>query len=162
MSDRFTRERVQAPSSIRAMLDEPSASDGRENWARSEEQFGHDTFDPESRAYRPHAKPAPMMLPSVHLILKDRSICTCQYHQLESNSSFATLPKGKGNRLVFRFSGSKSVHVAIQGRNLWTLYDSMTQHRIAWANELPADRDFESDGAAVVHSIAIESDNAET
>lgn len=162
MSDRFTRERVQPQSSIRAMLDEPSTTAGRENWDRTEESFGHETFDPESSTYRAHAKAAPLMLPSVHFIFRDRSIRTCQYHQLESDSSFVTLPQGKGNRLAFRFAGSSSVEVVIQGRNLWKLYDSMTQHRIAWVHALPADRDFESDGATVVHSIAIESGDAET
>jgi hypothetical protein len=144
------------------MLDEPSASEGQENWVRTEEQFGHDTFDPESTAYRAHAKPASLMLPSVHFIFRDRSIRTCQYYQLESDSGFTTLPQGKGNRLVFRFAGSSNVEVVIQGRNLWKLYDSLTQHRIAWVYELPADRDFESDGATVIHSIAVESGNAET
>ena len=103
-----------------------------------------------------------MVLPSVHFIFRDRSIRTCQYHQLESDSRFTTLPQGKGNSLAFRFAGSTTAEVVIQGRNLWKLYDSLTQHRIAWVHELPAERDFESDGATVVHTIAIESDDAES
>jgi len=94
-----------------------------------------------------------LMLPSVHFVFRDRSIRTCQYYQLESDSSFTTLPQGKGNCLRFCFAGSKSVNIVIEGRNLWKLYDSLTQHRIAWVVELPDDRDFESDGATVVHSI---------
>jgi hypothetical protein len=162
MSDRFTRERVQPQSSIRALLDEPSVVASRENWEMTEDRLGHDSFDPTSSAYRAHAKPASLMLPSVHFIFRDRSIRTCQYYQLESDSGFTTLPQGKGNRLVFHFAGSSNVEVVIQGRNLWKLYDSLTQHRIAWVHELPADRDFETDGATVVHTIAIESGDAES
>ena len=61
-----------------------------------------------------------MMLPSVHFIFRDRWIRTCQYHQLESDSRFTTLPQ-VGHSLAFRFAGSTTAEVVIQGRNLWAL-----------------------------------------
>ena len=98
------------------------------------------------------------MLPSVHFILKDRSIRSCQYNQLESDSSFTFLPQGKGNRLVLRFSGTAGLKVVIEGRNLWRLYDYIAQHRMAWVHELSAERDFEGEDEAVVNAIDFETE----
>ncbi len=160
MSDRLTRAQAQPQSSIRALLDDVPTTSVRAS-PDGLEELGIEPFTPDGTAYRAHAHPARLMLPSVHFIFRDRSIRTCQYHQLESDSRFLSSPQGQGNRLALRFSGRKSVELVIQGRNLWKLYDAMTQHRIAWVQELAADRDFEADDAAVVHSIVFQSADAE-
>lgn len=160
MNERLLSERVAPPSSIRALIDNPPGKSGREAWDEPNDVDGLASFAADAPAYQVHARPAAKMLPSVHFILKDRAIRTCQYNQLESDSRFTSLPQGKGNRLVFRFAGSVTVQVVIEGRNLWKLYDYLTQHRMAWVHELPEEQDFGGDGEPVVHSIAFESDGS--
>jgi hypothetical protein len=157
MSDALTRERTRPMSGIRAILESPPQSDPvRADPGGWDEAGGLETFSPESTAYQAHARPGNKLLPSIHFILRDRAIRTCQYMHLESDSRFEPLPQGKGQRLAFRFSGSVAVGVAIEGRNLWRLYDYIAQHRMPWVCELPEGRDFEEERAAVIHSITFE------
>lgn len=160
MNERLLSERVTPQSSIRALIDNPPGKPSRESWDEPDEADGLASFSADASTYQVHARPVTKMLPSVHFIFKDRTIRTCQYTQLESDSRFSTLPQGKGNRLVFRFAGSVAVQVVIEGRNLWKLYDYLSQHRMAWVHELPAEKDFEGDEAPVVHSIAFEADGS--
>ena len=160
MNERLMSERVQPQSSIRALIDNPAGKPPRATPDESDEPEGLASFSDDDAAYQVHARPVAKMLPSIHFILKDRSIRSCQYNQLDSDSRFTSLPQGKGNRLVFRFVGSVVVHVVIQGRNLRKLYDYLSQHRMAWVHELPAEKDFEGDGEPVVHSIAFEADGS--
>lgn len=153
MSDTLARDRFRPQSSIRAILDAPAADADREETDDREETGGLESFSPEGTAYQAHARPGNKLLPSIHFILGDRSIRTCQYIHLESDSRFSPLPQGKGHRLAFRFSGSTSVGVVIEGRNLWRLYDYIAQHRMPWICELAEGRDFEGEKAAVIHSI---------
>jgi hypothetical protein len=156
MSEALVRDRVRPQPGIRAILDAPPAEptwDGPEGW---EDAGGLETFSPESTAYQAHARPGNKLLPSIHFILRGHAIRTCQYMHLESDSHFTPLPQGQGQRLAFRFAGSVAVAVVIEGRNLWRLYDYITQHRIAWVHELPEGRDFEGERAAVIRSIMFE------
>lgn len=153
-------ERVQPQSSIRALIDNPAGKPPREAPSDPEEPDGLADFSADDSAYQVHARPVPKMLPSVHFIMKDQSIRTYQYHQLDSDSRFTALPGGKGHRLAFRFAGSVVVQVVILGRNLWKLYDYLSQHRMAWVHEIPEERDFAGDAEAVVHSIAFESEGS--
>ena len=155
MSDTLARDRFRPPSGIRAILEAPPEGARNEQDGPAEAE-GLETFLPESTAYQAHARPGNKLLPSIHFILRDRSIRTCQFMHLESDSRFAALPQGKGQRLAFRFAGSIAVAVVVEGRNLWRLYDYITQHRMPWVCELPEGRDFEGERAAVVHSIIIE------
>jgi len=155
MSEGLVRERFRPQSSIRAIVDAPTADPDRRE-PGVEEADGLEGFSPESTAYQAHARAGNKLLPSIHFILRDRSIRTCQFMHLESGSRFEFLPQGKGHRLAFRFGGSTSLGVVIEGRNLLRLYDYIAQHRMAWVCELPEERDFEDDRAAVARSICFE------
>jgi hypothetical protein len=154
MSDSLARDRFRPQSSIRAILEAPASEPDREDSHGKEEPGGLEGFSPDSTAYQAHARPGNKLLPSIHFVLRDRSIRTCQFMHLESDSSFSHSPQGKGNRLAFRFAGSVSVCVVIEGRNLWRLYDYIAQHRMSWVYELPDGLDFEDDHAPVIRSIA--------
>lgn len=161
MSESLARERFRPQSSIRAIIDAPTADPDRKEPGVVEESDGLEGFSPEGTAYQAHARPGNKLLPSIHFILRDRSIHTCQYMHLESGSRFEFLPQGKGHRLAFRFGGSTNLAVVIEGRNLLRLYDYVTQHRMSWVCELPDGQDFEDDRAAVARSISFESAKAE-
>lgn len=106
--------------------------------------------------YLPHARPSYKPIPSLHCLLKDRSIENFQYGELTSRSRFLPSdPKSGGNMLVLRFVGLEATELRIAGRNLRTLFDYLTQHRIAWVAELAAERDFEANEGAVVTEITI-------
>jgi len=156
MSETLARDRIRPQPGIRAILDasggEPKPSEPG-GW---DEAGGLETFSPESTAYQAHARPGNKLLPSIHFILRDRSIRTFQYMHLESGSRFEPLPQGKGHRLTFRFASSAAVGVVLEGRNLWRLYDYITQHRMAWVCELEEGRDFEGEKAAVIRSFEFE------
>lgn len=156
MSDTLARDRFRSPSSIRAILDAPAIEPDREGPDGPEEPGGLEGFTPDGTAYQAHARPGNKPLPSIHFILRDRSIRTCQYLHLESDSRFLPLPQGQGHRLVFRFAGSAELRVVVEGRNLWRLYDYIAQHRMAWVYELPGVGDFEDAHAAVVQAITFE------
>jgi len=154
MSETQVRDRIRPQPSIRAILDAPPQMDPiRGGPEGSEEAGGLETFSPDGMAYQAHARPGNKLLPSIHFILRDRSIRTFQYMHLESNSRFEPLPQGKGQRLTFRFASSSAVGVVIEGRNLFRLYDYITLHRMAWVCELDEGRDFEDEKAAVIRSF---------
>ena len=161
MSESLARERFRPQSSIRAIIDAPTADPDRREPGGVEEADGLEGFSPETTAYQAHARPCNKLLPSIHFILRDRSIRTCQFMHLESGSRFEFLPQGKGHRLAFRFGGSTSLGVVIEGRNLWRLYDYITQHRMPWVCELDDERDFEDERAAVIRSIAFQAGPAD-
>ena len=156
MNEGLARDRFRPQSSIRAILDAPAIDPDRNESDGVEEPGGLEGFSLEGTAYQAHARPGNKLLPSIHFILRDRSIRTCQFMHLESDSRFEPMPQGKGHRLVFRFAGSVALSVVIEGRNLWRLYDYIAQHRMPWVCELPEGRDFEDAGSAVVHSITFQ------
>jgi len=157
MSETLARDRIRPQPGIRAILEAPPQADPiRGGPEGSEEAGGLETFSPESTAYQAHARPGNKLLPSIHFILRDRSIRTFQYMHLESNSRFEPLLQGKGHRLTFRFASSVAVGVEIEGRNLFRLYDYITLHRMAWVCELEEGRDFEGEKAAVIRSFRFE------
>lgn len=156
MSDGLARERFRPQSSIRAILDAPAIDPDRDQTDGKEEPGGLEGFSPESTAYQAHARAANKLLPSIHFILRDRSIRTCQFMHLESDSRFEMLPQGEGQRLAFRFASSVAVAVVLEGRNLWRLYDYIAQHRMPWVCELPEGQDFEDDRTAVLRSISFQ------
>jgi hypothetical protein len=153
MSDTLARDRFRNPSSIRAILDTPGADGERNESVDMDEPAGLETFSPDSTTYQAHARAGNKPLHSIHLILRDQSIRTCQYLHLESGSSFTTLPQGKGHRLTLRFSSSTAIGIVIEGRGLWRLYDYIAQHRMPWIYELPDGRDFEDARASVIRAI---------
>jgi hypothetical protein len=162
MSDTQVRDRVRPQPGIRAILEAPGVEPKHSDPDGREEAGGLETFSLESTTYQAHARPGNKVLPSVHFILRDRSIRTCQYIHLESDSRFEPLPQGKGHRLTFRFAGSAELCVVIEGRNLWQLYDYITQHRMPWVYELPDGRDFEDARSVVIRSITFQAIQSET
>jgi hypothetical protein len=156
MSESLVRDRIRPQPGIRAILDAPPSDPTRVGTEGHEEAGGLETFTPESMVYQAHARPGNKLLPSIHFILRDRSIRTFQYMHLESDSRFEPLPQGKGQRLAFRFASSVVVGVEIEGRNLFRLYDYITQHRMAWVCELDEGRDFEGETAAAIRSFHFE------
>ncbi len=153
MSDSLARDRFRNTQGIRAVLDAPAAGAERDLPGGGEEPLGLETFSLDSSSYQSHARPGNKPLPSLHFILRDRSIRSCQYMHLESGSSFENLPQGQGHRLTFQFSNATAIRVVIEGRNLWRLYDYVAQHRMPWVYELPDGRDFEDAWAPVIRTI---------
>ena len=84
MSESLARERFRPQSSIRAIIDAPTADPDRREPGGVEEADGLEGFSPETTAYQAHARPCNKLLPSIHFILRDRSIRTCQFMHLES------------------------------------------------------------------------------
>lgn len=91
---------------------------------------------------RPAAKP----VFAIHFITQG-TVQSFQYMHLDSNSSYSP------TRIGLRFTGSKIIDVAIEGRNLWELYDYIHQHRMPWVRV--AARDFAQDGETVVTKISV-------
>lgn len=115
-----------------------------------------ESLPPPSGDYLPHARPSYKPIPSLHCLLKDRTIENFQYGELTSRSRFVPSDaECGGNLLVLRFVGLEVTELRIAGRNLRTLFDYLTQHRIAWVAELPAERDFGEGESAVVTRIEI-------
>jgi hypothetical protein len=55
---------------------------------------------------------------------------------------------------VIEFNEPEKWRLTVRGRNLWKIYNYIAQHRLEWIRE--ADRDFASDGEAIITAIVIE------
>jgi hypothetical protein len=126
---------------------------------RTADPDGPDEFSPEGD-YQAHARPSNKEEPAIHFMGRDGSARTFQYMHLDSDSRYVPSTE-TGSRLVFRFMGAVPVEVVISGRNLWPLYNYIALHRMGWAWELPAKRDFEGKDKAVVNSITFRKPSVE-
>lgn len=117
----------------------PGASDA----AQSDDETGLPSLN--ERQYTPHGRPANKPLYSIHFVNPNGEVRSFQYVHLDSNSSFSA------EGVTLKFLGMEPVKVVIRGRNLWTLYDYIHQHRAAWV--MQAARDFAQDGQTIVTRI---------
>lgn len=87
-------------------------------------------------------RPANKNLTRLHVVQKDGSVHSFQYHHLDSNSVF------DGHGFTLLFVGAKHWQVAVKGSGpkLWAIYDYLTLHRWPYLREEP--RAFEDDGKA--------------
>jgi hypothetical protein len=149
MSDSRLRDRDRDSSKLVGDVSHLFAS--RAAPPRPAEPDGPDEFSPDGD-YQAHARPANKEQPAIHFLARDGSARTFQFIHLDSDSRYEP-STASGARLVFRFMGAVPVEVVITGRNLWPLYNYIALHRMPWAWELPARRDFEGNDKAVVTSI---------
>ena len=104
--------------------------------------------------YRAAGRPAAHALPRIHFLLADRTVCFCQYAELDSFGRFTPGARGAGDAFVICFKGRVPTEIVIEGRNLWSIFDSISMHRLPWVRELPRARDFEDERTPVIHRIA--------
>jgi hypothetical protein len=127
--------------------------------ARPADADGSDEFSPDGE-YQAHARPSNHAQPAIHFLACDGSARTFQYMHLDSDSRFIPSTE-KCTRIILRFMGAMPVEVVIEGRNLWPLYNYITLHRMAWAWELPAKRDFEGKDKPVINAIRFKAPSLE-
>ena len=86
-------------------------------------------------------RPANKNLTRLHVIHRDGSVESLQYHHIDAKSEF------NGGSFTFLFSGAKLWELTVEGRNLWRLYDYISLCR--WPYIRVATRDFDEQGEVV-------------
>jgi hypothetical protein len=102
--------------------------------------------------YRAAGRPANHGISRIHFMLGDRTIRFGQYAELDSFGTF-TPGARSGDAFVICFKGRIPMEIVVEGRNLWSIFDYISVHRLPWVRVLPKDRDFEDEHAAVIHRI---------
>jgi len=95
------------------------------------------------------ARPSVKWVAGLHVMLRQGAVRSFQFSHLGHQEYDAA-----NTRFVLEFNQPEKWRVTVRGRNLWTIYDYITQHRLAWIRE--ADRDFAGDKEAIITAIAIE------
>lgn len=100
--------------------------------------------------YRAYGRPANKPLFSLHFVTPGGDVRSFQYAHLDSDSRYS------GGAMRIRFVGAASlglppIQILIEGRNLWTLYSYIHQHRTPWV--LTAARDFVANGEPIVTGV---------
>ncbi len=99
---------------------------------------------------RPHNKPLATLR-----FIKGEGIRGFPYANLDSIDWLPSEKPGGGPSIVIRFSGLVPREATISGRNMRTLFDLLSYHRVAWVRELPPGRDFRDGQATVITDITV-------
>jgi hypothetical protein len=163
-SDALTRSKgPRSPSAIGEMLKHPAkpslvVDTGQE--IQKPERDAPESFDPESTDYKAYGWAENKTLPSLRIILKDKSEKGLLYAHLDSECPvdgcefIPSAPGRKGNVIRLRFAGHTSVFmVIIEGIRLRRVWELIISHQTPWIHELPTDVDFINDKEPVVKSI---------
>ena len=112
----------------------------------------------ESYDYRPFARPAARPLMMLHLLLaREPWHDVFAYADLRRmhRISNGNAPGELGWALFFAFNGLTEVRLFGRGRDMNLLIDYLSQGRIHWIREMPAGKDYEDEGATVIHRINV-------
>lgn len=146
----LARSRPTTPiSGLQSLLNRPSAPSPLPEEAEAPEALPR----PEE-GYQAHGRIANRPLTSFLCLMRDASVLAFQYSHLDSR---ACLQRGGGGAqiIMMRFAGSEVTELRLEGRNLGDLFHYLMQHRMPWACELPAERDYTEEGETVIHRIDV-------
>jgi hypothetical protein len=121
--------------------------------SRREDSAEFTTLPSHGSKYQAHARVPTEAVYTLHCLRGPAGCQSFQYVHLDSGSSFTV--ERTGQLISLRFSGLKTIAVAIRGRNLRNLYDYIHQHRMPWIAQLDGGRDFSADDDPVITSIDI-------
>jgi hypothetical protein len=105
--------------------------------------------------YRAAGRQANHGIARIHFILGDRTICFGQYAELDSFGKFFPATGDAGESFVICFKARVPMEIVVEGRNLWSVFDYISVHRMPWVRELAKERDFEDETTTVIHRITI-------
>ena len=86
---------------------------------------------------------------SIHFFTQDGKCRTFEYADLRSRCSADE--DFENTRFKLTFLGMQAIEVVIKGRDLWSLYDYIHQHRMPWV--MVAARDFAKNGDTIVNDV---------
>jgi hypothetical protein len=105
--------------------------------------------DPEAVDLGPCAGRPDRWLAGIHIKSRQGAARSFQYGHLGHQEYHAS-----NTGFILEFHQPEKWRVTVRGRNLWTIYDNIVQHRLPWIRE--ADQDFAADKEAIITAIAIE------